>query len=114
MPVPPCLSPFSSSVVRLYADEYENDEFCGGSLGLAQIADFVCNLSPAEPSPPGLFYFGMRSGQFFPIRSRILRPTKTPLAEAWESEWVTPEPSPMTKSPGCTVSRFSSVATSIL
>lgn len=28
--------------------------------------------------------------------SRIRRATKTPLAEAWDREWVTPEPSPMT------------------
>ena len=32
--------------------------------------------------------------------SAISRATKTPLAEAWDREWVTPLPSPITYSPG--------------
>ena len=44
----------------------------------------------------------------------ICRATCTPLAEAWESEWVMPLPSPMIYRPGCLVSRCSLTATSML
>lgn len=40
MPVPPCLSPFTPSVVRTYVDEYENDESRGVSLGLFRLRDY--------------------------------------------------------------------------
>ena len=42
------------------------------------------------------------------------RATYTPLAEAWDREWVMPLPSPITYSPLQQLSRFSSTATSIL
>lgn len=45
---------------------------------------------------------------------RICLATCTPLADACESECVTPLPSPMTYSPLCRASKFSSVSTSIL
>ena len=48
------------------------------------------------------------------IFARISRATYTPLAEACESEWVTPEPSPITYRPGQVVSKFFASATSIL
>ena len=47
-------------------------------------------------------------------RSAIFRATYTPLADACDSECVTPLPSPMTYRPLCAVSRFSSIATSML
>ena len=47
-PVPPRLSPFSLSAVDYYADENENAESCGVSLGLSQSADFVCTLRRAD------------------------------------------------------------------
>ena len=46
--------------------------------------------------------------------SAILRATATPLAEAWDREWVMPLPSPMTYSPGYRVCKCASTATSIL
>jgi len=42
------------------------------------------------------------------------RATKMPLALAWDREWVTPLPSPMTNRPLWGVSRCSSSATSML
>ena len=48
---------------------------------------------------------------YFPVRRRA---TYTPLAEAWDREWVMPLPSPITYSPLQQLSRFSSTATSIL
>ena len=50
----------------------------------------------------------------FPYRFSICRATNTPLAEAWDSEWVTPLPSPIMYSPLYFVSKFSSKATSML
>ena len=47
----------------------------------------------------------------FPVRYRA---TYTPLAEACDRECVTPLPSPMTNRPLCSVSRFWSMATSML
>ena len=44
----------------------------------------------------------------------IFLATYTPLAEAWDREWVTPLPSPMIYRPLYLLSRFSSISTSIL
>ena len=43
--------------------------------------------------------------------SAKILPTYTPLAEAWEREWVTPDPSPRAYRPGTQVLRFSSTFT---
>ena len=64
-PVPPCLSPFSLSVVDNYADENENAESCGVSLGLSQSADFVCTLT--RRSRRLRFFF--ENGKFSSVRS---------------------------------------------
>ena len=50
---------------------------------------------------------------FYRTSARCLA-TKTPDAEAWEREWVTPLQSPITNKPLCLVSRLLSMETSIL
>ena len=51
---------------------------------------------------------------FYSMPSIMRLATNTPLADAWDSECVTPLPSPMIYSPLCRVSRFSSIETSML
>ena len=51
---------------------------------------------------------------FYSMPSIMHLATNTPLADAWDSECVTPLPSPMIYSPLCRVSRFSSIETSML
>ena len=51
---------------------------------------------------------------FYSMPSIMRLATNTPLVDAWDSECVTPLPSPMIYSPLCRVSRFSSIETSIL
>ena len=46
----------SLSAARLYAYEYENDESRCVSLGLCQLADFVCNLKRAGRTPGALLH----------------------------------------------------------
>ena len=43
LPASPCLSPFSLSAVRLYADETENDESCLVSLGRGITLSLDCS-----------------------------------------------------------------------
>jgi len=61
-----------------------------------------------------LFIHSFLLNFFYFCMERICLATCTPLADACESECVTPLPSPMTYSPLCRASRFSSVSTSIL
>lgn len=51
---------------------------------------------------------------FYSMPSIMRLATNTPLADAWDSECVTPLPSPMIYNPLCRVSRFSSIETSML
>ena len=60
-----------------------------------------------SPSPTEFCFY---SASF----SARYRATKMPLALAWDREWVTPLPSPMTNRPLWGVSRCSSSATSML
>ena len=60
MPVPPCLSPFSLSVVDYYADENENDKSCRVSLGLTQIADSCLQSEPSREAAGRLTFLLFR------------------------------------------------------
>ena len=68
MPVPPCLSPFSLSVADYCADENESDESCRVSLGLPQLADFVCKPEGAAISG-GSFFVPASLPRAFPSSS---------------------------------------------
>ena len=65
---------------------------------------------PREGQSPSPTEFCFYSTSF----SARYRATKMPLALAWDREWVTPLPSPMTNRPLWGVSRCSSSATSML
>ena len=56
----------------------------------------------------------LKRAPLYSSQPAMRRATWTPLAEAWDREWVMPLPSPMMYSPGYLVSRCSSTATSIL
>ena len=65
----------------------------GEGIGFAWIGFFDTLRAPgAVQLHRGLWYFGHLLTMFLA--------TWTPLAEAWEREWVMPEPSPMMYRPG--------------
>ena len=93
---------------------------CHGGV-VAAVAEEVGAVIEGDCQFLGCADFAIVIGQCFHgirppynICSAILRATATPLAEAWDREWVMPLPSPMTYSPGYRVCKCSSTATSIL
>ena len=70
-------------------------------------------LQQARPCAVFLL-FALVCCSLYSVRLSRCRATCTPLAEAWERECVTPEQSPITKSPLLRVSRFRSISTSML
>ena len=95
----PCLTPLRRYYWRQQALRYQ-----ACILALHHFGDIT----------DGSWHSGARPAPLPYTTSAIFRATYTPLAEAWDNEWVTPLPSPMIYSPLCFVSRWSSIATSIL